>query len=275
MKIVLPIIALLLILSNWFTTQVKPDNLLFHVNSFFKIPFFETCFLYLYLLIFTAIPSLSMIIFDTQWLKMGSRLRYSLPAIFIVAVFYWVWDIYKTKVGVWGFNPKYYTVSFLSLPIEEYLFFIIIPLSCLLIYDSLDYFRGKKTIFDALDYPLSMGLIFIFFTIGLYKWAQAYTATTWLLAGFLLLWQVAFDDITAFRGRFFRAFLVVQIPFLLVNGILTGAATAEPVVVYNPEEYFGVRIGTIPIDDFVYNFTMLFSIIWLYEKFQLKKVSSP
>ena len=271
MKKALALIAILLILTNWFTTQVKPDNLLFQVNSFFEIPFFETRFLYLYLLIFTAIPPLSMLVFDTQWLKMGSRLRHSLPAIFIVALPYWVWDIYKTTMGVWGFNPKYYTVSFLTLPIEEYLFFIIIPLACLLIYDSLDYFRGEKTVFDSFEYPLSILLIFMFFIVGFMKWQQAYTATTWLLAGFLLSWQVLFDNKGAFRGRFYRAFLVVQIPFLLVNGILTGAATAAPVVVYNPEEYFGMRIGTIPIDDFVYNFTMLFSVIWLYETFQRKE----
>ena len=118
---------------------------------------------------------------------------------------------------------------------------------------------------ERVEHPLSIGLIFMLFSVGFLKWEHAYTATTWLLAGSVLLWQMLFDK-TVFRAQFYRAFLVVQIPFLLVNGVLTGSFTEQPVVVYNPEEYFGVRVGTIPIDDFVYNFIWLFSIILLYEK---------
>jgi hypothetical protein len=36
---------------------------------------------------------------------------------------------------------------------------------------------------------------------------------------------------------------------------------------YNPEENFGVRIGTVPVDDFAYSFLMLFANISLFEAF--------
>ena len=49
-------------------------------------------------------------------------------AITIVAVVYIAWDVIFTKIGVWGFNPTYYLgVTFFNLPLEEILFFFLIP----------------------------------------------------------------------------------------------------------------------------------------------------
>ena len=51
------------------------------------------------------------------------------------------WDIYFTAKGVWDFNPNFIIdVKFLYLPIEEWLFFIIVPYACVFIYEVLNYF---------------------------------------------------------------------------------------------------------------------------------------
>jgi lycopene cyclase domain-containing protein len=58
------------------------------------------------------------------------------PAIFIVGVFFVVWDIAFTNLQVWSFNAKYIVgIKFFNLPIEEYLFFLCVPYSCVFIYD--------------------------------------------------------------------------------------------------------------------------------------------
>ena len=108
-------------------------------------------------------------------------------------------------------------------------------------------------------------LALFFFAVGLLFWEKAYSATTALACGFFLLFQLFFVK-NGLRGRFYLAFLVSCIPFLLVNGILTGMATDSPVVLYNPDEYTGLRFGTVPFDDFAYSFLMLFGNVMQFER---------
>src|SRR6476620_1300415 len=63
----------------------------------------------------------------------------------IVAAFFIAWDIWFTKMGVWGFNPHYLTgIYFFNLPIEEVLFFIIIPYCSVFVYFSIQYLIPKN-----------------------------------------------------------------------------------------------------------------------------------
>ena len=71
--------------------------------------------------------------------------------------------------------------------------------------------------------------------------------------------------------RFYISYLVILIPFVIVNGILTGSFINEPVVWYNNSENFGVRVFTIPVEDFGYAFSMLFFSVILIERFKLKQ----
>jgi lycopene cyclase domain-containing protein len=47
------------------------------------------------------------------------------------------------------------------------------------------------------------------------------------------------------------------IPFLLTNGLLTGAFLPEPIVWYNDAENLGLRIGTIPVEDALFGMLMM------------------
>ncbi|MBK9448696.1 MAG: hypothetical protein IPN95_04650 [Bacteroidetes bacterium] len=56
-----------------------------------------------------------------------------------------------------------------------------------------------------------------------------------------------------------------MIPFVIVNGILTGAITAEPIVWYNDAENMGMRFITIPMEDFFYGLDLMLLNVMLYE----------
>jgi len=65
-------------------------------------------------------------------------------AIAIPAIVYIVWDVLATEAGHWGFNEKYVTGIFIfNLPVEEILFFIVIPFCSLFLWESVKYFYKK------------------------------------------------------------------------------------------------------------------------------------
>lgn len=68
-----------------------------------------------------------------------------------------------------------------------------------------------------------------------------------------------------FRRKLFYLFLGVIFCFkLLVNGFLTG----KEIVVYNSKYFLGLRLGSIPLEDFLFGFSMvvLTIVFWEYCK---------
>jgi lycopene cyclase domain-containing protein len=72
-------------------------------------------------------------------------------------------------------------------------------------------------------------------------------------------------------GYFWLAYFIHLIPFFIINGILTGMATPEPVVWYNNNENLGIRLVTIPIEDSIYALTCLLLPITVMEWLQQRK----
>jgi hypothetical protein len=52
----------------------------------------------------------------------------------------------------------------------------------------------------------------------------------------------------------------------VVNGLLTGL----PVLIYNDQHNTGIRIGSIPMEDFFYNLLYMIWMIWMYERYRQK-----
>ena len=63
------------------------------------------------------------------------------------------------------------------------------------------------------------------------------------------------------RKRYWVFMGVMTFFFLVVNGILT----ALPIVMYSPQAIIGLRVITIPIEDFAYMYALVTPTIALYE----------
>jgi lycopene cyclase domain-containing protein len=66
--------------------------------------------------------------------------RRLLRAVAPVAVAFLIWDVIAVAAGVWWYNPRYLAGLSLpgGLPIEEVLFFLVIPICGLLTYSAVD-----------------------------------------------------------------------------------------------------------------------------------------
>lgn len=264
-KFLLVAIGLALVAFQWLSDEVKIDNLLLDVPKVRLLPFLESPYAYFYLHIFTFFPVFSLS-FDKN-VHFYKKWKYLLPAILPVAIFFILWDVFFTYKGVWGFNEHYLTgIFFLYLPVEEWLFFFTVPFACVFIYECLNFYV-KIDLLKPIEKSLTIFLIVIFLIIGFWKFWHMYTATTFLLSGFFLLFHFLFLKNT-YRARFYLAYLVSWVPFMIVNGVLTGGYTKEPIVIYNPEEYFGLRISSVPLDDSIYSFLLLLMVVTLFERFR-------
>jgi lycopene cyclase domain-containing protein len=184
-------------------------------------------------------------------------------SILIVGGSYIFWDMLVTYRGDWWFNPEFYSgPKLFGLPIEEILFFVVVPYACIFIYENLVYFVGEKEIkFNKWVY---LAVFFIFFIIGMVYYRQEYTILAMFsVALFFLI--AAFLYPSVLKSRLYWMYIVISfVPFMIFNYLLTSLV----VVYYNSSAIWGVRITTIPLEDFFYNFSMLsfYLLVYLYFK---------
>ncbi|MEZ4757223.1 MAG: lycopene cyclase domain-containing protein [Flavobacteriales bacterium] len=183
----------------------------------------------------------------------------------VMATVFLIWDAIFTANGVWGFNPRYLTgPKFFHLPIEEWLFFLVVPYSCVFIYEALRYYV-RRDVLGKVARPLSIALIAVLLVVGVLHIDRLYTAITFLCTAGILALHV-FVLKSPYLGRFYLGYAVSLIPFFLVNGILTGWLLDEPIVWYNNAENLGIRMNTIPIEDSQYLLFFLLLTITFYER---------
>lgn len=183
----------------------------------------------------------------------------------VMAMIFIAWDAAFTALGVWGFNPRYVVgLDLIGLPVEEWLFFLFIPYSCMFLYEVMRH-AVPRDVLAPMARPLSIVLALTLLLIGIANLDRSYTSITFIGTALYLGYHV-FIAQSPWLGRFYMGYTVSLIPFLLVNGILTGWLLPEPIVWYNDLENLGLRINTIPIEDSVYLLLMLLIVTTFYER---------
>lgn len=213
--------------------------------------------LYLWLDLFVAAGPLA--------LSFDRRVAYvrSWPAVFaaaaIVGAPFIVWDLLAAAAGVWWWSDRFAGPPILSsLPPGELAFFLVVPFSCLFLYEVFaSYLPDRRVRFPR---RLAVAVALVSFAAGGAALPKSYTAV--VLASFGLFFLLAgLPRPSLLEERtVWVTFAASFVPFAMVNGLLT----ALPVVLYNPSAILGVRIVTIPLEDFFYSFALVGYLLLVY-----------
>ena len=195
--------------------------------------------------------------FWTHWPAAGLALA-------VTGVLYLFWDSLVVRRGDWGFNPVFTgTFRIFHLPIGEILFFIAVPYACLFLFEVV------RAWFPLVE----------FWTVNptsLFAGSLVFVAAAWIFRrfGYTLL---AFGSVAIFLATlaltnpalaglssFWIWFGLCFAAFLIVNGLYT----ALPTIWYNPKAIMGLRLGSIPLEDFFYNLSYLGLTLCFYLLFE-------
>lgn len=184
---------------------------------------------------------------------------------FWVGIPFIIWDIWFASIGVWGFSPeKHVGVGFLGLPLEEWLFFVIIPISSMYLYYGV---KQKLKENKLLGFFLRLTLLGLIGYFLIFNYDKPYSLCVSIVSALVYLlvrgkkWWNTFATFIPF----------ILVCFLLVNGALTSkyfGNSDAPTVWYNPNATSQIRISSIPMEDFLFAFSLLGLNIYLFEKYK-------
>lgn len=205
--------------------------------------------------------------FHTRWWAL-------FPGIALMMGLFIPWDAMFTQAGVWGFNSEHvWNARPMHLPIEEWLFFICIPYCCVFSYHCF-HVLGVKDHWGHHARTISGVLVIVLLVVALWNWSRAYTLTAWTLCALWIAFT-AFIQKAPWLGRFYFTYAVLLLPFLVVNGILTGTGLKREVVWYDNAENLGLRILTIPVEDVFYGMLMVGLVVSVYEALLARRGEQP
>lgn len=189
-----------------------------------------------------------------------------LKSILVVAIPYLIWDEIFAFNKIWGFSSERTVgLKIFNLPIEEILFFVIVPYALIFIYEVINFYLRDKTLQIDKRIYLASAIVFIIFSIlfhsKTYTFSQSILTALFFISAFYLKWKILETK------NFWILIFISYIPFFVVNYFLT----SFPVVWYNQNEIIGFRVITIPVEDFFYHFTLTSFYLLAYNYFKQKR----
>jgi lycopene cyclase domain-containing protein len=201
-----------------------------------------------YLIIDLLIIAIPLLLTFFPSFKFYRRYKALFLSILIVGGLFLWWDVAVTARGDWSFNNDFILgTRVMGLPLEELLFFIAVPYSCLFLYEAL----RSRIIERDVKYNRNLYLILAavaFLSSFLFR-SNSYTSLVLLILRFI------------FSSFIYWIWMVTcMFLFFLFNHMLTGL----PAVTYNPAAILNIRISTVPIEDIFYNFSILTCYLAFY-----------
>lgn len=184
-----------------------------------------------------------------------------MPAIVFSGAVFVMLNIRFLNSGIISFNSNYLTGKYiLNLPIEEWLFLLIISLFSFSVYILV---TVKFANFDKpnLFFGLSILLLLVFAYVG-------WTSRPKIIPFFIFFLLVIYFGYTLFRNRFkihlakfYISYLIVVSPFFLIKAVLN----TLPVILYNNDYTLGIWLMNMPVEEFGNLFLLMLINITIFE----------
>jgi len=219
--------------------------------------------MYTYLLINIGIIVFPLLFSFEKQVRFYKYWRPVFLSIAVVGFSFIIWDIIFTARGIWGFNADYLVgIYIIGLPIEEVLFFITVPYCTAFIYEVLRVYLKDRVIDFKKDTFSSVATLFIF--AALWFWRNEYSIVVLVSCGLFFILAHYNKESLVKSVLFWKTAIIIYIPFVIINYFLTSL----PVVWYNNAEISGIRLLTIPLEDFFYSFSLISFSLFFYERFK-------
>jgi len=188
-------------------------------------------------------------------------------AILISGFFFIVWDSLFTYYGFWSFNDNFTLgLRFLGLPLEEWLFFVVIPYCSVFIYETVKLYLPTLNFNKAIEYFLWI-LVFVFVVLSVLSFGKWYSFINLISNTLLIVYVLLFSNFKDNLTHFALTFAISFFPMLIVNGVLT----SMPVVEYDSRFFSEIRLWDIPIEDFSYFLLLLLMNLVIYNNIEQKR----
>jgi lycopene cyclase domain-containing protein len=216
---------------------------------------------YWYLLALLGLFGLTMFLFLKKTIVFVIEFKYMLPAIIFSGAIFILFNSRLLETGIIEFNPSFILGNKLYyLPIEEWIYLIIISILSFSVYllVSAKYEKlGKTNLFVAISIVFLAGFAFI-----------AWTTRDILIPFFISFLLAIYLAYTLFRkrfnqhlGKFYISYLFTLAPFFTIRAVINSL----PVVIYNNEYIYGIRLFNMPIEEFGYLFLLMLINITIFE----------
>lgn len=98
-----------------------------------------------YLIVLAATLFFPLVLSRDKNLSIWKRKSALWKAILWASLPFWIWDVIVTERGHWSFNERYVVgLTLLGMPIEEWLFFIVVAFVSIFTWESVKYFTRNK-----------------------------------------------------------------------------------------------------------------------------------
>lgn len=185
-------------------------------------------------------------------------------ATLLVGSVYVAWDAWAVRRGHWTFEPRW-TGSWRlwELPAGEWLFFVAVPYATVFLLEVFGSYFGRDAVAPVPRW-VSFALAASFLSLA-WAWREkGYTFLALLAcAVFLTLQGLVVVDFWK-RRDVLLTMLTSFGAFLLINGLYTRL----PTIHYSPQSIWGPKVFTIPLEDFLYNLSLvgLYLTVYLWLK---------